>query len=171
MEVAEQGELLLGLLDRLGDDVDGLDDALRPLLDRSLPETVARLPLLDKAKLYLLLTYALESAIFCTAVVPGAAELTSAATLRLHGIDARAHPVYRELARLRQYFEKVKALETTKDERPASLDRPAAGRVIKHALAGNDRLDLERAERLAKEKAKAHVRKPRKRASEAAADK
>jgi exosome complex protein LRP1 len=57
---------LIPLLQQLGDNVDDLKDALAPLLQSSLPETAAKLPLLDKAKCYVLVTYAIESILFCT---------------------------------------------------------------------------------------------------------
>jgi len=49
-------------------------------------------------------------------------------------VDAKQHPVFRELTRVKQYFEKIKALETEPEERPMSLDKEAAGRFIKHGL-------------------------------------
>jgi exosome complex protein LRP1 len=51
-------------LDRLDGEIDDLEEVLEPLL-KSLPEVASKLPLLDKAKLYVLVTYALESMIFC----------------------------------------------------------------------------------------------------------
>jgi len=56
------------------------------------------------------------------------------AYLRLHGVDAREHPVFKELTRVKQYFEKIKALETEPEKRTMSLDKQAAGRFIKHNL-------------------------------------
>jgi exosome complex protein LRP1 len=55
---------------------------------------------------------------------------------------------------VKQYFEKIKVAEAgpTKPRENISLNKQAAGRVIKHALAGNDKYDLERAEREAREK-------------------
>lgn len=57
---------LIPLLERLEDNLDDLEEVLQPLLEQSLSETSKKLPLLDKAKLHVLLTYALESLIFCT---------------------------------------------------------------------------------------------------------
>ena len=56
------------------------------------------------------------------------------AYLRLNGVDAKEHPVFRELTRVKQYFDKIKDAETGDDPRPTNLDKPAAGRFIKHAL-------------------------------------
>jgi exosome complex protein LRP1 len=56
---------LIPLLEQLEDDVDDLEEALQPLLQHSLSDMSKRLPLLDKAKLHVLITYALESLLFC----------------------------------------------------------------------------------------------------------
>lgn len=53
-------------------------------------------------------------------------------------MDAKQHPVFRELTRVKQYFEKIKALETEPEERPMTLDKAAAGRFIKHGLVSVD---------------------------------
>lgn len=83
--------------------------------------------------------------------------------------------MFRELTRVKQYFEKIKALETPPEKRTMTLDKQAAGRFIKHGLVstprittgadladtvqeGNDKIDLARAEREAKEKAMAQLR-------------
>lgn len=56
------------------------------------------------------------------------------AYLRLHGVNAKEHPVFRELTRVKQYFAKIKALETEPEQRTMTLDKEAAGRFIKHGL-------------------------------------
>lgn len=56
---------LLSLLEQLDDNVDDLEESLQPLLNRPLIGTSKKLPVLDKAKLYVLTTYALESLLFC----------------------------------------------------------------------------------------------------------
>jgi exosome complex protein LRP1 len=80
--------------------------------------------------------------------------LSRLAYLRLNGVQAKEHPVFKELTRVKQYFEKIKVAEAgpTKPRENISLNKQAAGRIIKHALAGNDKYDLERAEREAREK-------------------
>jgi exosome complex protein LRP1 len=101
--------------------------------------------------------------------------MTGPAYLRLHGVDAKQHPVFRELTRVRQYFAKIKDLETEPEQRSMTLDKEAAGRFIKHGLvstnlvqmpmivantlqSGNDKYDLERAEKQAKERAQAEFK-------------
>ena len=56
---------ILSLLEQLDDEVDDLQESLEPLLKTALSETSSKLPLLDKAKLYVLVTYAIESVLFC----------------------------------------------------------------------------------------------------------
>ncbi|KAL8811210.1 MAG: hypothetical protein Q9223_007580 [Gallowayella weberi] len=114
---------LTNLLEILDDDIDELEESLAPLIKDELVESASRLPLLDKAQLYILVTYAIESILF--------------SYLRLNGVDAKEHAIFRELARVRQYFEKVEHVETLGSKREnLSLDKAAAGRIIKHTLGG-----------------------------------
>ncbi|KKY16850.1 putative exosome-associated family protein [Phaeomoniella chlamydospora] len=132
---------LTDLVDRLDDNIDDLEDHLEPLLSTAFSATTKKLPVLDRAKLYVLVTYSIESLLF--------------SYLRLHGQNAKEHPVFKELSRVRLYFEKIKETETggpTKRETLA-LDKGAAGRIIRHGLSGNDRYDRQRAEREARENA------------------
>ena len=57
---------LVPLIEALDNDIDDLEEALSPLLKASLSEHASKLPVLDKAQLYILITYAIESMIFCT---------------------------------------------------------------------------------------------------------
>ncbi|KAJ5198301.1 uncharacterized protein N7498_007418 [Penicillium cinerascens] len=135
---------LLPLLEQLDDNVDDLEEVLQPFLGQSLSKASKNLPVMDKAKLHVLITYTLESLIF--------------SYLRLHGVDAKQHSVFRELTRVKQYFDKIKALETEPEQRTMTLDKEAAGRFIKHGLAGNDKINLELAEKQAKERARAQFK-------------
>lgn len=57
------------------------------------------------------------------------------AYLRLHGVKAREHPVFKELTRVKQYFDKIKIAESPLPKREnLSLDKVAAGRIFKAAL-------------------------------------
>ncbi|PGH09523.1 exosome complex protein LRP1 [Blastomyces parvus] len=132
---------LTPLLEQLEDNIDDLEDVLGPLLSQPLSAATQKMPVLDKAKLHVLITYAIESMIF--------------SYLRLQGVNPKEHPVFNELTRVKQYFAKIKAVETGPEQRTMTVDKEAAGRFIKHGLAGNDKYDLERAEREAKEKAMA----------------
>lgn len=51
-------------LEQMDVDLDKLQEALQPLLG-DVGDISSKLPLLDKAKLYVLVSYALESIIFC----------------------------------------------------------------------------------------------------------
>lgn len=61
-----EGSNLVPLIEALDNDIDDLEEALSPLLKASWSEYGSKLPVLDKAQLYILITYAIESMIFCT---------------------------------------------------------------------------------------------------------
>ncbi|KAF2197686.1 hypothetical protein GQ43DRAFT_380400, partial [Delitschia confertaspora ATCC 74209] len=124
-------------VETLADQIDDLEDALEPLLKTPPNQLAAKLPLLDKSKLFVSTAYAIESLIF--------------STLLLHGQKAKEHPIFTELTRLRQYHTKIRDAESRPEPR-SKLDKSAAARFIKHGLSGNDRYDAERAGRIAKEK-------------------
>ncbi|TVY28859.1 Exosome complex protein [Lachnellula hyalina] len=103
------------------------------------------LPLLDKAKLYTLVTYAIESLLF--------------SYLRLHGIKAREHPVFTELTRVKQYFDKIKMTETPPSTtRTVTIDKAVARRFLEPDLAASKKYALLAAELKAKEKVRAHIK-------------
>ncbi|MCJ1421949.1 hypothetical protein MMC32_008316, partial [Xylographa parallela] len=117
MDIAE----LISFTDQLNDDIDNLEDASRALITGALSDAAQRLPLLDRAKLYALTTYAIESIIF--------------SFVRLNGTNAKKHPIFSELTRVKQYFEKIRVVEFDKPKREnISLDKPAARRFLKHDL-------------------------------------
>ena len=64
--------------------------------------------------------------------------LTCKAYLRLNGVNSKEHPVFRELTRVKQYFEKIKAAESAGITRNIALDKAAAGRFIKNALVSRN---------------------------------
>nr|POE90191.1 exosome complex protein [Quercus suber] len=137
-------EDLQSLVGDLADNVDDLEAVLAPLTSKALATSTSKLPLLDKAKLYILATYSIESLLF--------------SALRLSGVDAKTHPVFQELNRVKEYFAKVKLAETGPAKRTTALDKDAAGRFIKAGLSGNDRYDRERSERKDRERAGAKRR-------------
>ena len=61
METAD----LVPLIENLDDNIDDLEEALSTILSSTLSDTAANLPLLEKAHLYVLVTYAIESILFC----------------------------------------------------------------------------------------------------------
>ena len=52
-------------IEQLEENIDDLEEVLGPLLKNALSDTAANLPLLDKAKLYVLIVYSIESLLFC----------------------------------------------------------------------------------------------------------
>ena len=56
---------VIDLIDQLEEDLEDLEENLEPLLVDALATTTKKLPLLDRAKLNVLLVYAIESLIFC----------------------------------------------------------------------------------------------------------
>jgi exosome complex protein LRP1 len=135
------------LVEDLEVNIDELSAVLKPLLDTQLSTTASSLPLLDKAKLYVLAAYSIESLLY--------------SALQTSGVNAKEHAIFQELARLKGYFGKIKSVEERSmypAQPKAKLDVGAAQRFIKHGLAGNDKYDLERAERMAKERARAKLK-------------
>ncbi|KAI0468974.1 Sas10/Utp3/C1D family-domain-containing protein [Xylaria cf. heliscus] len=131
---------ILPVLERLDDAVDNLDDALQPLVN-NMADVASKLPLLDKAKLYVLMTYSIESMLF--------------SALRLNEVDAKEHPVFKELSRVRQYFDKIKNIEFPPQKPTQSLNKEAAIRFIRSDLADNKEINAKLSEMIAKERAKA----------------
>jgi exosome complex protein LRP1 len=57
------------------------------------------------------------------------------AYLRLNGVNAREHAVFKELTRVKQYFEKLKNAENHVGKREnLTLDKAAAARIVKAGL-------------------------------------
>lgn len=127
------------LLEELSDNIDDLEAALEPLLKTPISTLSKDLAPIEKAKLLTWLTYTIETILV--------------SHIRLSGTkDFKNHPVMTELKRVKQYMQKVDLAENPVDRRTnMSLNKEAAGRFIKHGLAGNDRYDMEVAERKARE--------------------
>ena len=68
------------------------------------------------------------------------------AYLRLNGVAAKEHAVFKELTRVRQYFDKIKQAEAgpPKPRENMSLNKEAAGRIIKHALVRQSQPPIQR---------------------------
>ncbi len=126
------------LVSKLSGNLDELQEAIKPLLG-DLEDVSSKLPLLDRAKLYVMVAYAIEAALFCTnSLSPNHLRppvLThDVASLHLNGIDARNHAIFTELTRVRQYFDKIKNAETPAPKRETSLNTQAAMRFLKNDL-------------------------------------
>ncbi|KAK7985055.1 hypothetical protein PG988_002677 [Apiospora saccharicola] len=136
---------ILPQLERLDGDIDNLEEALQPIL-KGVSDLSSKLPLLEKAKLYVLATYALESMLF--------------SSLRLNAVDAKNHPVFKELTRVRQYFDKIKNIETPPEKPETTLNKGAAISFIRSGLAENKDKDVNAklSEMIARERAKAAIK-------------
>ncbi|KAM0355707.1 hypothetical protein ACHAPU_000092 [Fusarium lateritium] len=129
-------------LDRLDDQLDDLEEALKPLLG-NLEGMASELPLLDKAKLFSLTAYAIESLLF--------------SSLKLEGSDTQTQAVLTELKRIQQYFGKIKNIETppVEESRSMTVNQEAAARILKADLSDNKTISSRLAEKIAEERAKA----------------
>ncbi|OAA38669.1 exosome-associated family protein [Beauveria brongniartii RCEF 3172] len=127
-------------LDKLDSQLDNLEEALAPLLG-NMEEISSQLPLLDKAKLFSLAAYSIESLLF--------------SALKLQGADAQDHAVYAELKRVQQYFGKIKAIEEPVGQRTTTVNQEAAARFLKADLSDNKAISARLAEKIAEERAKA----------------
>ncbi|KAI1109524.1 Sas10/Utp3/C1D family-domain-containing protein [Nemania sp. NC0429] len=134
---------ILPWLERLDDAVDNLEEATQPLVD-NMADIASKLPLLDKAKIYVLMTYSIESVLF--------------SALRLNEVDAKEHPIFKELARVRQYFEKIQSIEFPPQRPEQTLDKGAAIRFIRSDLADNKEINTKLSELIAKERARAALK-------------
>ncbi|KAL7790770.1 Sas10/Utp3/C1D family protein [Trichoderma ceciliae] len=143
-------------VERLGYQLDKLEDALEPLLG-NLSQMASQLPLLDRAKLFSLTAYAIESLLF--------------SSMKVQGIDAQNHAVYTELKRVQQYFAKIKAAEEPEAKRTLTVNQEATARILKADLSDNKSLSAKLAEKIAEERAKALLKaaESKKRAAEEAA--
>ncbi|KAG5664326.1 hypothetical protein KAF25_008060 [Fusarium avenaceum] len=129
-------------LDRLDDQLDDLEETLQPLLG-NLEGMASELPLLDKAKLFSLTAYAIESLLF--------------SSLKLEGSDTQTQAVLTELKRIQQYFGKIKNIETppAEESRSMTVNQEAAARILKADLSDNKTISNRLAEKIAEERAKA----------------
>ncbi|KAF7543899.1 hypothetical protein G7046_g9909 [Stylonectria norvegica] len=127
-------------LDRLDSQLDDLEETLQPLLG-NLEGISSQLPLLDKAKLFSLTAYAIESLLF--------------SSLKLEGNDAQNHAVFAELKRVQQYFAKIKAVEEPPAARNMTVNQEATARILKADLSDNKLISTKLAEKIAEERAKA----------------
>ncbi|KAK4452901.1 Sas10/Utp3/C1D family-domain-containing protein [Podospora aff. communis PSN243] len=139
-------------LEKLNGDLDNLEEAIKPLL-QNMGDIASKLPLLDKAKLYVLVAYAIESLLF--------------SSMRLNGVDAKDHAIFKELTRVKQYFDKIQKIEKGSEERETKLNTQAAARFIRADLADNKAIKegltamiKEREARAAAQASKAEKKRP-----------
>ncbi|KAI0828907.1 hypothetical protein BC628DRAFT_1178282 [Trametes gibbosa] len=120
LAMADDSEKLLAKLDALNDSLDDLEGKLEPLFAQTLPETLLPLETIQQVKLNVAIPYLVYDLMFIY--------------LKTRGIDPKTHPVVAELDRVKQYFDKIKNAEDP-EKRNTALDKAAANRFIKHAIA------------------------------------
>ncbi|KAK4130144.1 hypothetical protein BT67DRAFT_445996 [Trichocladium antarcticum] len=127
-------------LEQLEEELSKAQDTLKPLLG-DIGDISNKLPLLDKAKLYVLVAYTIESLLF--------------SALRLNGVETKNHAIFTELTRVKQYMEKIQKLETPAPTRETAVNTEVAARFIKADLGDNKEIKEKLSELIAKERAKA----------------
>ena len=65
MRVRMEKSDLVPLIEFLDSNIDDLEEAVSLLLKNNLSEIASKLPLLDRSQLYVLITYSIESILFC----------------------------------------------------------------------------------------------------------
>lgn len=124
-------------LDRLEEELGKAKETLQPLLG-DIGDISTKLPLLDRAKLYVLVSYTIESLLFCQSVpflIALIRPLTHrAAALRLNGVETKNHAIFTELTRVKQYMEKIQKLEAPPAERETKVNTEATARFLKSDL-------------------------------------
>ncbi|KAL7414573.1 hypothetical protein BDY24DRAFT_414288 [Mrakia frigida] len=122
---ADESIALAETLTSLNSSLSGLESTfINPLLASSLKETLAGLAgELDRAKMEVGMGYLICDLVWIY--------------LRTKGINPEDHPVLPELKRIQTYFNKLQAAEFP-EKRKFTVDRPAAARFIKNALASNN---------------------------------
>ncbi|KAG0053228.1 hypothetical protein BGZ83_001466 [Gryganskiella cystojenkinii] len=120
------------MLDALAD----LDKILSPLFatPSTLSETLAKLDIEKRSQLELMVAYAINTLAFIN--------------LKVNGTAPASHPVMKELKRIKGYTEKLKQVMDGESIKKANMevDKDAAARFIKGALAANLIADRKEAE-------------------------
>ncbi|KAG0233388.1 DNA-binding protein c1d [Actinomortierella wolfii] len=118
-----------------------IEDLLEPLFttSTSLNETLAKLDTEKRCQLELMVAYAINTLAFVN--------------LKTNGTAPNTHPVMKELARIKNYTEKLKNA-TTVSKPSMNIDKDAADRFIRGALASNNIADKKEESDAAAQKAK-----------------
>ncbi|KAJ3151359.1 hypothetical protein HDU89_002198 [Geranomyces variabilis] len=128
MEDADLATTLAAKIKTLEDAVGRVKALLQPVLERPLDEQLAKLDVYDRAKLEVLLAFALNSLLFVY--------------LRTEGANTKDHPVKQGLERVKQYFAKVQEAGTS--HKPTlRLNQAAAKRFVTHGLTANEEVSRE----------------------------
>ncbi|KAI8916655.1 hypothetical protein DFJ77DRAFT_510088 [Powellomyces hirtus] len=105
-----------------------LNGLLQPILERPLDQQLGKLEVFDRAKLDVLLAFALNSLVFVY--------------LKTQGASTKEHPVKRELDRVKEYFKKLKEAGGM-NKNTMRLDRDAAKRFVTNSLITNEEVSRE----------------------------
>ncbi|KAG0244749.1 hypothetical protein BGW41_006307 [Actinomortierella wolfii] len=118
-----------------------IEDLLEPLFttSTSLNETLVKLDTEKRCQLELMVAYAINTLAFVN--------------LKTNGTAPNTHPVMKELARIKNYTEKLKNA-TTVSKPSMNIDKDAADRFIRGALASNNIADKKEESDAAAQKAK-----------------
>ncbi|KAJ3158542.1 hypothetical protein HDU86_002767 [Geranomyces michiganensis] len=128
MEDADLATTLAAKNHALDEAVGRVNALLQPVLERPLEEQLAKLDLYDRAKLEVLLAFALNSLLFVY--------------LRTEGANTKEHPVKQGLERVKEYFAKVQ--ESGASHKPTlRLNQAAAKRFVTHGLIANEEVSRE----------------------------
>jgi len=108
---------LSDLLSTLSSRLSETESSLTFLLDSpvTLSEQAESLPLLDRAKFYVTMTYAIDSLIFCISQFKDV--LMILGFLRARGVNFKDHPVMKELERVKMYIRKLNTAEQVPTDR------------------------------------------------------
>ncbi|KAG4305901.1 hypothetical protein PORY_000811 [Pneumocystis oryctolagi] len=118
------------LIDDLMSHIGSIEDVLLQLKSynlNDLSEIVSKLPVLDKAKFYVTMSYAIYSLIFMN--------------FKLNRVDMKNHAVIKELERVQSYVSKIKEAEAMLSKRTMVLDKQATSRIIAHDLSENTKIN------------------------------
>ncbi|KAJ2494076.1 hypothetical protein IWW37_000154 [Coemansia sp. RSA 2050] len=116
-------------VDQLTVAVGQVQRALEPILKQPLSEVLPKLSTIQRCELEALVAYSIDTLFWIF--------------LKINGIPPKEHPVMKELQRVQRYIAKINAAKTTVstggNERTLQLDKDAADRFIKGALASTSK--------------------------------
>ncbi|KAG8862905.1 hypothetical protein FRB96_000323 [Tulasnella sp. 330] len=102
------------------DSLDTLEEVLSPILSSPLPETLAKLPPLERAKLQTMLAYVTQDLVYMY--------------LKTRGVNPLTHPVMKQMVEIKKYFDKIREAEDPA-KRKLAVDKGAAKRFIMNAIS------------------------------------
>eukprot|EP00462_Mataza_sp_D1_P011208 CAMPEP_0175158510 /NCGR_PEP_ID=MMETSP0087-20121206/22855_1 /TAXON_ID=136419 /ORGANISM="Unknown Unknown, Strain D1" /LENGTH=127 /DNA_ID=CAMNT_0016446353 /DNA_START=37 /DNA_END=420 /DNA_ORIENTATION=+ len=124
--MSENAELveLLEQLNSISDQLTDVETHMDPLVLKSLSDLSEECSHVDRAKLHAALAYTLHTLYFMY--------------VKTQGVNVSSHPVKKELARVKQYIEKISAATKSGQKPKQRIDQAAAARFVRHALSGEE---------------------------------